>query len=139
MLSLVGIDERSQSAEPARFIIERQFSKGGFAVSAMAILYDFAFRKLGLKLLVGHIAEANEAMLRWHLYFGMEVTGKAESRMDIRGFGKSMVSMELRADRYRSFTQPRMRIAAQNLIAAIGSNRCACSLSRGRTFFTNSR
>jgi RimJ/RimL family protein N-acetyltransferase len=133
MLSLVDVDENSRSAEPARFIIDRQYSKGGFAVSAMALLYDFAFRELSLELLKGHIAQANRAMLRWHVHFGMEVIGETESTVDIRGVGRSLVSIELRADKYRAFTEPLMRAAVQNLVAAIGPHNCACSLSRQKT------
>lgn len=133
MLSLVDVDENSRSAEPARFIIDRRHSRGGFAVSAMALLYDFAFRELSLELLKGHIAQANKAMLRWHVHFGMEVIGETESEVDIRGVGRSLVSIELRAGKYWAFTEPLMRAAVQNLVVAIESYTCACSSSWQKT------
>jgi RimJ/RimL family protein N-acetyltransferase len=132
MISLVNINPDKAVAEPARFIVGKAFSSGGFAVSASSLLYDLAFERLQIEALVGHVAEQNVAMVRWHESFGMEVTGFSESAENIRGLGTKMVSIRLTRDRYRTITVPRMNAYLQLIRKKTNDSRCPCSMATSK-------
>ena len=127
MVSLIGVDQVEGVAEPARFFIRQEYSACGFAVVAMHQLYELAFRTLSLELLVGGIAEQNVKMLRWHQHFGMVESGQSESKEDVRGLGRTLVTIELTSARYFSFTLPKMSAYVEQLRSRKPPNRCLCS------------
>lgn len=133
MISLVNINLDKAVAEPARFIVEKVFSPGGFAVSASSLLYDLAFEKLQLSKLVGHIAEQNVGMVRWHENFGMEVTGFSDSAETIRNLGTKMVSIRLTRNRYDTITVPRMNAYLQLIRQKMQDNHCPCSIATSKS------
>lgn len=128
MISLVDVDTERKRGEPARFIIPKAFSRAGFAVGACYLLYRFAFEDLGLSQLRGSIAEQNKGMVRWHEYFGMEVTGTAESAADIRGLGKKTVEISLSMRRYKDIALPRMTSYLSDVRSQLAKHVCACSM-----------
>jgi diamine N-acetyltransferase len=78
MLSLVDIDLMHDRAEPAHFLIgEPQLVHGPeVAAEATRLVYDLAFREIGLHRLFGPVASGNKRMLTWQKYLGFTEEGR---------------------------------------------------------------
>lgn len=73
MISLIRVDYNNKNAESARFLIgEQDLVKGlPVAVEAMKLLYDLAFKHLGLERVYGYISSENRLMVKWQIFMGM--------------------------------------------------------------------
>ena len=87
MLSLTSIDMTSRQGEPGRFLIGDEEAVRGLpvAVEAMKLLYELAFKQLGLVRLYGVVAANNQLMLKWHKYLGMKEESRLKNHLCLGG------------------------------------------------------
>ena len=109
MISLVNIDLREGSAEPARFLIGEERTCRGIpaAAEALSLLYALAFDQLRLTSLYGYVVEDNTLMIKWHRYFGMRTLGVGPETVTIGGQSHRLVKVVMTMDEYRSIARPR--------------------------------
>jgi diamine N-acetyltransferase len=110
MLSLLGVNMQNQHAETGRFLIGDQEAVVGVpaAVEAMLLLYRFAFETLNLRRVFGTIANDNQLMIKWQVYFGMRREGVLRQHYFIDGKFQDAVCLGLLEDDYREVSLPRM-------------------------------
>jgi len=126
-ISLIKVDLGSASGEPARFLIDRKFSRGGFAVAAIEILYRLAFGVLELTRLDGTIAETNMRMVRWQEHFGMEIVGASDFFEDLPAGESRMVFVSLTKSRYADVASKIINAHLEMQAALMERWDCACS------------
>jgi RimJ/RimL family protein N-acetyltransferase len=134
MLSLVGIDLSSQSAEAGRFFVDKKYASRGFAVSAMNLLYRLVFLEYRLLLVTATIAASNKGMISWHQHFGMQIVGQALSSEDIRGNGRSVIKLELDKSQWENVTLPKMSEFLDNAFRRFGALSCLCGSADKASF-----
>ncbi|HUW88509.1 MAG TPA: GNAT family N-acetyltransferase [Candidatus Paceibacterota bacterium] len=123
MISLVKIDLVNLLAEPARFLVDKNFSNQPIAVEATLILYKVAFEMLGLQKLHGRIAGSNERMLAWQQYYGMVIEGRLDQQMEESSDHEDSYLVSLIREDYLSITIPRMENFLKNYAASSRESR----------------
>ncbi|MDP1720731.1 MAG: GNAT family N-acetyltransferase [Candidatus Nanopelagicaceae bacterium] len=108
MISLVKIDLVNLLAEPARFLVDQNFSKKPIAVEATLILYKVAFEILGLQKLHGQIVGPNKRMLAWQQHYGMVIEDRLNQQMEKSADREDYCLVSLSRTDYLSITVPRM-------------------------------
>jgi RimJ/RimL family protein N-acetyltransferase len=113
MLSLVGIDALNRHAEPGRFLIGDEVAAQGVpvAVEAMKLLYELAFKKLGLVRVCGIIAANNTLMIKWQKYLGMREEGRLRNHLCQKsGLFEDAIYLGMLVEDYHRTALPRMRV-----------------------------
>ena len=110
MISLIGIDEANQRAEPARFLIGEPEAVRGVpaAVESMKLIYQLAFDELELQRIHGMVASGNRLMIKWQKFFGMQEEGRLRRHYFLGGRFQDAVCLGLLEDEYRKVALPRM-------------------------------
>jgi RimJ/RimL family protein N-acetyltransferase len=108
LISLIDIDFNNLRAEPARFIMDEIKSKKNsrYVFESLLLIYNLAFRELGLKKIYGVIAKSNNRMINLQTTLGMEIEGTLKKHNKINGIFEDLVLVSLFSTKFEEHSSP---------------------------------
>ena len=108
LISLIEIDFNNLRAEPARFIMEEIKSKTNsrYVFESLLLIYNLAFRELGLQKIYGVIAKSNTRMINLQLTLGMDIEGTLKKHNKIDGKFEDLALVSLFSEKFEEHSYP---------------------------------
>jgi RimJ/RimL family protein N-acetyltransferase len=108
LISLIDIDFNNLRAEPARFITEEVKTKKNskYVFESLLLIYNLAFRELGLQKIYGVIAKSNNRMINLQITLGMDIEGTLKRHNKIDGKFEDLVMLSLFSQKFEEHSYP---------------------------------